>query len=133
MLKDNATTELIRGIDREFGAVDWIVFGVVFVGASLMLEALPEGWPFFGLLGLLALSKLISSVLLYLLIVWLGRLELFDVALALNEKLCFEKSEKRFLESWWRNEWPIKMFIVLFRSVFCLGVFRLTAAPMVPA
>jgi hypothetical protein len=130
MLKDNATTELIRGIDREFGAVDWIVFAVVFVGASLMLGTLPEGWPFFGLLGLLALSKLISCVLLYVLIAWLGRMGLFDVGLALSEIPCFERSSKRFLESWWQNEWPIKMFIVLFRSVFCLEVFRLTTSPV---
>jgi hypothetical protein len=131
MLKDNATKELIWSIDREFGAVDVLVLVLVFFGATILSNALPGGWPYLGLLVLIGLSKIISFVMLYFLIAWLGRMGWFDTTLAISDTQHAEKHAMRFLESWWRYEWSIKAFIVVFRAAFCLGVYQFLVSPTV--
>src|ERR1043166_8094784 len=122
MLKEIAPEKRLSEIDsHNFRLEPFVSFGtfacllVLFV---LLRQEVPNWWTLICFLIFWLASVVLSGLLAMLiwspLVIWLGRMSLKQAAQAISDPEGHPSAVQEFLESWWKNEFVLDVFVVAF-------------------
>ena len=127
MLKPITFEERMDQVNKEMIAVYLISCVAGLVGVAVMIQDLPDFWTMFLWVIANSVAWLISNVAWILATFWLARIPLRAGLYGFATADKHPKFVQFFMETWWKNEIVLKIFVGTLATAMGLGIYRLLA------